>query len=52
MPRSATGLPLPRLTARDATAEAVADSASEPVKFVPSGRETGHQTPAAATPLM
>ena len=32
--------------------EAVADSASEPVKFVPCGRETGHQTPAAITPLM
>src|ERR1700677_3299562 len=28
-----------------------AASASEPVKFVPSGRETGHQTPAATTPL-
>ena len=32
--------------------EAVADSASEPVKFVPCGSETGHQTPAAVTPLM
>ena len=30
--------------------EAAADSASEPVKFVPSGRNTGHQTPAALTP--
>src|SRR5580658_3176408 len=29
-----------------------ADSASEPVKFVPSGSETGHQTPAAVTPSM
>src|ERR1035438_8182900 len=33
-------------------ADAVADSASEPVKFVPSASETGHQTPAATTPLM
>src|ERR1700729_3669216 len=32
--------------------EAAADSASEPVKFVPCGRNTGHQTPAAVTPLM
>ena len=32
--------------------EAAADSASEPVKFVPCGSETGHQTPAAVTPLM
>src|SRR5450755_2225705 len=32
--------------------EAVADSASEPVKSVPRGSETGHQTPAATTPLM
>src|SRR5216684_7331138 len=32
--------------------EAVAESASEPVKLVPCGSETGHQTPAAATPLM
>src|SRR4029077_9152917 len=32
--------------------EAAADSASEPVKFVPWGSDTGHQTPAAVTPLM
>ena len=32
--------------------DAVADRASEPVKLVPSGSETGHQTPAATTPLM
>src|SRR5450755_3382109 len=32
--------------------EAVAESASEPVKFVPSGSDTGHQTPAPTTPLM
>src|SRR5580698_7862259 len=32
--------------------EAVADSASEPVKLVPCGRYTGHQTPAAVTPAM
>src|SRR5580692_5422218 len=32
--------------------EAAADNASEPVKFVPCGRDTGHQTPAAVTPLM
>src|SRR5580698_2026743 len=31
--------------------EPVAASASEPVKFVPAGKETGHQTPAATTPL-
>jgi hypothetical protein len=31
--------------------EAVAESASEPVKFAGCGSETGHQTPAAATPL-
>src|SRR3984885_13388626 len=32
--------------------EAGADSAWEPVKFVPSGMLTGHQTPAEVTPLM
>jgi len=32
--------------------EAVAESASEPVKFAPGGSVTGHQTPAATTPLM
>src|SRR6516162_4139025 len=32
--------------------EAPADSASDPVKLVPCGSETGHQTPAAVTPLM
>ena len=32
--------------------EAAADSASEPVKSVPCGRDTGHQTPAAVTPSM
>src|SRR5215472_7240459 len=32
--------------------EAVPDSASEPVKLASCGRETGHQTPAAVTPLM
>src|SRR6202022_325347 len=30
--------------------EAVAESASEPVKLVPCRSETGHQTPAATTP--
>src|ERR1035437_5940149 len=33
-------------------ADAVAESASEPVKSVPCGSETGHQRPAATTPLM
>ena len=32
--------------------EASPDSASEALKFVPSGSATGHQTPAATTPLM
>src|ERR1700757_2199891 len=32
--------------------EALADSASDPVKFAPCGIDTGHQTPAAVTPLM
>jgi hypothetical protein len=32
--------------------EVVPDSASEALKFVPSGSWTGHQTPAATTPLM
>ncbi len=45
---TAPGEAASRLTVWDA----VADSASEPVKLVPSGRETGHQTPAAVTPLM
>ena len=30
----------------------VAESASDPVNAVPSGRETGHQTPEATTPLI
>jgi hypothetical protein len=32
--------------------EVVPDSASEALKLVPSGSWTGHQTPAAVTPLM
>src|SRR6516162_8450258 len=32
--------------------EATPDSACEALKFVPSGSETGHQTPAATTPWM
>src|SRR5580658_1285351 len=32
--------------------EAAADSASEPVKLVPCGRDNGHQTPAALATLM
>src|SRR5260370_470248 len=32
--------------------EAGADSASEPVKSVPCGKDTGHHTPAAVTPLI
>ena len=46
--RTAPGDAASRLTVWDA----VAERASEPVKFVPSGKETGHQTPAAATPSM
>src|SRR5215470_1885390 len=48
MARTAPGEAASRLTVW----EEAADSASEPVKLVPSGRETGHQTPAAVTPLM
>src|SRR5215470_4724298 len=48
MARTAPGEAASRLTVW----EEAADSASEPVKLVPSGRKTGHQTPAAATPLM
>ena len=32
--------------------EVVPDSACDALKFVPSGSATGHQTPAATTPLM
>ena len=48
MARTAPGVAASRLIVW----EAVADSASEPVKFVPSGMVTGHQTPAEVTPLM
>src|SRR5689334_11554151 len=48
MARTAPGEAASRLTVW----EEAADSASEPVKLVPSGRRTGHQTPAEATPLM
>src|SRR5437016_10258281 len=46
--RTAPGEAASRLTVW----EAVPDSASEALKLVPSGSATGHQTPAAATPLM
>src|SRR5215831_4480274 len=46
--RTAPGEAASRLTVR----EAAADSASELVKLEFWGRETGHQAPAAVTPLM
>src|SRR5215469_2990988 len=46
--RTAPGEAASRLTVWEATP----DSASEALKLVPSGSATGHQTPAAVTPLM
>src|ERR1700735_5459215 len=46
--RTAPGEAASRLTVWEVSP----DNASEAPKFVPSGSATGHQTPAAATPLM
>src|SRR5215472_16276522 len=46
--RTAPGEAASRLTVWDVAP----DSASEALKFVPSGSATGHQTPAATTPWM